>query len=93
MDAQPHYGGEPPQFRAGVQPVELIVALGLDFLEGNVIKYVCRWRRKDGLRDLYKARQYLDWLITESERAVPPVQGPDAPASAVRARGDVRGMS
>ena len=33
------------------------------FLEGNAIKYLMRWRRKNGVEDLKKARRYLDWLI------------------------------
>ncbi len=69
VDAQYHYGGEPPQFRKGVQPIELIVSQGLTFLEGNVVKYVSRWRKKGGLDDLYKARTYLGWLIDEAESA------------------------
>lgn len=39
----------------------------LNFSEGNVVKYVCRWRKKDGLKDLYKARDYLDHLIKLEE--------------------------
>ena len=35
----------------------------LDFFEGNVIKYVTRWRHKNGIEDLLKAKQYLDKLI------------------------------
>lgn len=30
---------------------------------GNVIKYICRWKQKNGLEDLKKARWYLDRLI------------------------------
>ena len=41
----------------------------IQFNEGNVIKYVCRWRNKNGLEDLLKARQYLDRMIhSERER-------------------------
>lgn len=29
----------------------------------NTIKYICRWKKKNDLKDLKKARQYLDWLI------------------------------
>ena len=36
---------------------------GLDFFEGNVVKYVSRHRRKDGKKDLLKARDYIDKLI------------------------------
>ena len=41
---------------------------GLDFFEGNVIKYVTRWRHKNGIEDLYKAKQYLDRLIHHKEQ-------------------------
>lgn len=65
-----HYGDGTPQFRANVQPIELIASLDLDFFEGNVIKYVSRWRKKDGIKDLYKARDYLQWMIAREERYV-----------------------
>ena len=35
------------------------------YLEGNITKYVCRWRKKNGLLDLRKSIQYLDKLLTE----------------------------
>lgn len=39
------------------------------FLQGNVIKYLCRYRDKNGVEDLLKARHYLDKLIeVESEQ-------------------------
>ena len=50
-----------------IQPIEFILANELGFCEGNVIKYLCRYKRKNGLEDLKKARQYLDFLI-ERER-------------------------
>lgn len=46
-----------------IQPWDFIVANGLGFLDGNVIKYVARFRSKDGIQDLEKARHYLDKLI------------------------------
>ncbi len=52
-----HYDNKP------VQPIDLIRACKLDFEEGSVIKYVARYKEKNGLRDLIKARQYLGWLI------------------------------
>lgn len=41
---------------------------GLDFYEGNVVKYICRWKKKNGIYDLYKGRDYLDQLIKWAER-------------------------
>ena len=46
-----------------VQPVEFIHKNSIPFLEANVIKYVCRHSRKNGLADLEKARHYIDLLI------------------------------
>ena len=46
-----------------IQPVEFIHANGIGYFEGNVIKYVTRWRAKNGIDDLRKARHYLDLLI------------------------------
>ena len=46
-----------------IQPVEYIHANNIPFLEGNVIKYVSRWRDKGGIEDLNKARHYIDLLI------------------------------
>lgn len=44
-----------------------VISLALNgdigFCEGNIIKYVTRWRKKGGLEDLYKAKTYLDRLI------------------------------
>lgn len=36
---------------------------------GNVIKYLLRFQQKNGVEDLKKARQNLDWLIEDMEEA------------------------
>jgi hypothetical protein len=46
-----------------IQPVEFIILNGIGFGEGNVIKYVCRHKHKNGIEDLKKARHYIDLLI------------------------------
>lgn len=46
-----------------IQPAEFIHKNGIGYMEGAVIKYVSRWRNKNGLEDLKKARHYLDLLI------------------------------
>lgn len=51
-----------------IQPVEYIHANGLSFLEGNVIKYVTRWKTKNGIADLEKAKHYLELLIEFENR-------------------------
>lgn len=52
-----------------IQPVEYIHANGLGFCEGNVVKYVTRWRDKNGLADLKKAKHYIDLLIELESRS------------------------
>jgi hypothetical protein len=47
-----------------IQPIEYIYANNIGYLEGNVIKYVSRWKDKGGVADLEKARHYLDILIS-----------------------------
>jgi Protein of unknwon function (DUF3310) len=46
-----------------IQPVEYIHANHLGYCEGNVIKYVSRWKQKNGIPDLEKAKHYLEILI------------------------------
>jgi hypothetical protein len=46
-----------------IQPWDYIVDNNLGYLEGNIVKYVSRWKDKGGLDDLKKARHYLDKLI------------------------------
>lgn len=46
-----------------IQPVEYIHANGIGFVEGCVIKYVSRWREKNGAEDLKKARHFIDLLL------------------------------
>jgi len=52
-----------------IQPIEFIHANSIPFAEGSVIKYVTRWRAKNGLADLKKARHFLDLLIELEEKA------------------------
>lgn len=51
-----------------IQVVEYCMANEIPYMEGNVIKYVSRWRSKNGITDLKKARHYLDLLIEEEEK-------------------------
>jgi hypothetical protein len=53
-----------------IQPVEYIHANGIPYLEGNVIKYISRWRNKNGVADLEKAKHYIELLIELEGRNV-----------------------
>jgi len=46
-----------------IQPWDFIAANQLGYFEGNIVKYLSRWRDKGGINDLKKARHYLDKLI------------------------------
>ena len=46
-----------------IQPVTFIHANGLDFCQGSILKYVCRFRNKNGKDDLLKAKHFIDLLI------------------------------
>ena len=52
-----------------IQPWDYIAANELGYFEGNIVKYVSRWRDKDGVDDLRKARHYLDKLIELEDNA------------------------
>jgi len=47
----------------GLEAIEVIEDWGLGFHEGNVVKYLARWRKKGGVKDLKKALWYLGrWI-------------------------------
>ena len=50
-----------------IQPIEFIMANKLSFIQGNIIKYVCRYKSKGGIEDLNKAKHYIDLLIELEE--------------------------
>lgn len=54
-------GNHYKEFR--IQPIEFIEGNDLGFAVGNVIKYVCRYKHKNGKEDLLKAKHYIDLLI------------------------------
>ncbi len=49
------------------EPLTFIILNNIPFAEGNVIKYVMRWRKKNGIEDLRKARRVIDMLIEMEE--------------------------
>ena len=51
-----------------IKPIDFIVNNDIPFSEGCIIKYVVRWRQKNGVEDLKKAKVYLDKLIELGEK-------------------------
>jgi len=58
----------PTHYKSSIQPIDFIDANQLDFYEGNIVKYVTRWKHKNGLEDLKKAQWYLQRLVNNVER-------------------------
>ena len=50
-----------------IEPIDFITANNLGFCEGNIVKYITRWKAKNGIEDLKKARWYIDFLIESLE--------------------------
>lgn len=60
-------GGD--HYKAKIQVWDFILANDLGYLEGNIIKYITRYRKKNGVMDLGKALHYLEKLIeVENDR-------------------------
>ena len=59
---------------AGLEVIDVIEAFTFDlsgieaFDSANVIKYICRWKHKNGVQDLKKAAWYIDHLIHHIEK-------------------------
>ena len=49
--------------RYAIKPIDFMVDNNIPFAEGNIVKYVIRWKEKNGVEDLNKAKVYLDKLI------------------------------
>jgi len=58
----------PAHYDVGIEPVKYITSHGLGFLEGNIIKYITRYKMKGNpVEDLHKARVYIDLLLKNYE--------------------------
>lgn len=61
----------PKHYTQGIECWDYIISHKMNFLEGNIIKYITRWRDKNGIEDLRKAQAYLEKLISsESPKPV-----------------------
>lgn len=66
----------PPHYQSpnGMEVIDVIENFTTDLTgieatdTGNIIKYICRWKHKNGLQDLKKAQWYLNHLITHIEK-------------------------
>jgi hypothetical protein len=61
VDHPDHYN------RGNIEVIDYIVDQGLCFFTGNIVKYISRYKGKNGVEDLKKARWYLNKLIEVME--------------------------
>lgn len=72
-------GGTHYKREGGEEHWDRVARLGLDYFQGQITKYVERWKLKNGIQDLEKARHFLDkYLEVEGakERATPTPKHP-----------------
>ena len=58
-------GGD--HYKMAIQPIDYITKNKIDYIEGNIIKYISRYKNKNGIEDLKKAQHYLEILIKNKE--------------------------
>ena len=61
----------PDYYTDGIEVAKVIMSWELNFNEGNIVKYICRWRSKNGIEDLKKAKKYLELLIEHEQNPYP----------------------
>ena len=61
---------KPTYYGTGIDVIEFCLRNNLTFMQGNVIKYVTRYKEKNGKEDLLKAKEYIDRIIKENYKEV-----------------------
>lgn len=51
--------------KSEIQPIDFILKNNLGFCEGNIVKYITRYKYKNGIEDLLKAQHYVEFLIEQ----------------------------
>lgn len=59
INTPPHYAGYK------IEPITFIMRNKMPYADGNVVKYVCRHRMKNGLEDIQKAIKYLKFIAKD----------------------------
>ncbi len=76
-------------YAASIQHWDIVAMHGLDYFQGNITKYVMRWKKKGGIQDLEKAKHYLEKYIsleTENAKHTNKNRGPNKSRVSRRAR-------
>ncbi len=60
---------KPKHYTQGkIEVIDFIEDQKMDYIEGNIIKYVARYKYKNGIEDLKKAEWYLKRLINQLDK-------------------------
>jgi len=62
------HGGNHYKKYGDLQPWDVVIAWKLGYLEGTALKYIARWKDKNGVEDILKAIHFLEKLV-EVEKA------------------------
>jgi len=65
MSAKDHQVGGDHYKKMKIQPIDYIMANQMPFCEASIVKYVSRWRDKNGIEDLRKAKRLIDFIIED----------------------------
>jgi len=58
----------PTHYNKGIETTSYIDSWDMSFVEGNIIKYVTRYKYKGGREDLLKAQWYLEFLLLTTRK-------------------------
>lgn len=61
-------GGEHYKKHKGYEPWDVVNAWNLGYLDGTALKYIARWRDKNGIQDLKKAIHFLEKLVEQEQQ-------------------------
>lgn len=59
---------KPKHYNLGIETIDYINSWNMGYMEGNIIKYITRYKYKNGLEDLKKAQDYIEKLIKVVEK-------------------------
>jgi hypothetical protein len=58
-------------YQKPIQHWDFVIANNMPYMEAQIMKYLCRWREKNGLSDLRKAQHFLEKLIEVNKNFTP----------------------
>lgn len=61
LEGKENYQGEAHYKGYQYEPIKFITDMKFDFVQGNILKYLVRYRKKNGLQDLKKAKNYAEF--------------------------------